>query len=389
MGVEDIGEVLKVVAETAGEIGMTQDDLQKCNDLLTRYGDERDRLFDQLLSLLGRSDASSIIDDWKNLCETGRNLLEPLDTEIPKSPTGEEGLKGVGAGNFAEGEKKIWDENAKNAYLALTADGLSTIYNADLELIQKCTEDLKDILDGDKSAEAIIQQNFGGMEDRMKELLATFASKAPQVLNLWLKDGSARTYTKEWSDYIGRSLEENLAAAKQKGAIKGLIVGNIKLLSDTEEQLGDSRIDEMYEKGEEFAKSLPGIGRDGDYDARDWEKFGDECTRLLAERRDRSKEQSEKVYAELLPQFSEQNARAFAALTDDPSTLATWTSEIQDDRESIEEAIGKEDEIIEALAEGPYKQALRETFEEVRLIITTSFKLLFDRTKDAEDELEE
>src|SRR5580765_7404265 len=101
---EDIAQATAAVVRTAGEIGMTRDDLGKAKDLLQKYGDERDRLFDQMQALLSKSDADSIVDDWKNNCEKGNDLLESLNNDMPKSPTGE-GLSGVGARDFSEGEK--------------------------------------------------------------------------------------------------------------------------------------------------------------------------------------------------------------------------------------------------------------------------------------------
>ncbi len=98
---------------------MTRDDLGKAKDLLQKYGDERDRLFDQMLAMLSKSDTDSITDDWKDNCEKGNDLLESLNSDMPKSPTGE-GLNGVGARDFYEGEKKVWAENGKGQ-LALVA----------------------------------------------------------------------------------------------------------------------------------------------------------------------------------------------------------------------------------------------------------------------------
>jgi hypothetical protein len=67
---------------------MTRDDLGKAKDLLQRYGDERDRLFDRMQSLLTKPDSDSLVDDWKNDCEKASDLLESLNIDMPKSPTG-------------------------------------------------------------------------------------------------------------------------------------------------------------------------------------------------------------------------------------------------------------------------------------------------------------
>ena len=69
------------------------------------------------------------------------------------------------------------------------------------------------------------------------------------------------------------------------------------------------------------------------------------------------------------------------------SKLEDWKSELQDKQEVVQEALSSEDEVIKNLAEGPYQDAARETFDEFRSIFADGMKLLFDKTKDAEDQL--
>jgi hypothetical protein len=111
MVVEDIWKALKVAAEKAGQIGMTQDDLEKCNDLLTQYGEKRENLFHAMVLLLGQSDLSNLDSDWKDCCSNGKEMLSTLNDAIP--PGDGEGLAGMGLDSFYRGELKSWDENAK------------------------------------------------------------------------------------------------------------------------------------------------------------------------------------------------------------------------------------------------------------------------------------
>jgi hypothetical protein len=386
MAVEDIWEALKVIAKTAGEIGMTKDDLRKANDLLQRYGDERDRMFDEMLSLLGKSDTNGIVSDWKSRCEKGTSLLERLNSDIPKSPKGE-GLSGVGARHFHEGEKKMWEENGK-AQIALVAELISKVLAANTALIKQCNDDLKTVRDGDAVVQALIIENFGGIKSDILDVAKTVATKlGGKVLTSWMKEGDAKDYVKKWYGLIVQRTEENFKAAQQKGVLKKQILDNIELLKKAKEQLDEKWIDDMYRTGEDCAKSLASRGESGDYRAVDWAKFGESCTRPLAEIRDAAKEKSRTVFGELFPTFLEESNRAFAALTDDPSKLTTWKSEMEDKYKSIDEVLAAEDELIKALAEGPFQQAARETYDEFKLTFTTGMKLLFARTKDAEDEM--
>jgi len=383
---EDIGDACIIVNKTAGEIGMTEDDRRKSNDLLAAYGNERDRLLQEMLSLLGNPDTSSLRDNWRSRCERGKSLLERLDREVPKTSNGE-GLAGVGARDFASGEKKIWEENAKTD-IAFVADVINKVYNADLALIKKCNDDLKSVRDDDKVLQALIEQNLGGLKNDLKDVLKTVLTKlGEKTFTSWLKEGSSKDYVKKWYQALVKMTDENYQAAKKKRVIRQTLLDNIELLRKAKEQLSEEWIEAMYRKGEDFSKALSAVGRGGSYKASDWAKFGESCSKSLAERRDRSKEQSKKIFGELLPTFIEENNRAFAALTDDPDKLKSWTSGIADDFKSIDEVLSKEDELVKALAEGPFKQAAKEAFEDLKLTVGSGLKLFVSRNKDDEDEM--
>jgi uncharacterized protein YicC (UPF0701 family) len=383
---EDIVQAIAAVARTAGEIGMTRDDLGKARDLLQKYGDERDRLFDLMQALLSKSDADSIVDDWKNNCEKGNDLLESLNSDMPKSPSGE-GLNGVGARDFYEGEKKVWAENAKGQ-LALVANVIAKVNAANTGLIQQCNDDLKTIRDSDAEAQSTLNENLDFIKTDLLDVMNTLASKVnDKSLTAWMKEGQAKDYIKKWNDNIVQKTDGNFKAAQQKGALRKQILDKIELLNNAREQLDEKWIDDMYRSGEDGAKSLPSTGETGDYRALDWARFGQSCTEPLAESRDAAKEQAKTVFEELLPAFQEQSTTTFAALTDDPSRLEDWRSDLQDKQESIQETLANEDEVIKDLAEGPYQDAARETFDEFRSTFTDGMKLLSDRTKDAEDQM--
>lgn len=383
---EDVLQAVGVIATTAGQVGMTRDDLQNAKDLLQKYGDERDRLFDQMQSLLSKSDTSGISDEWKSGCEKGNDLLDRLNNDMPKSPNGE-GLIGVGARDFYEGEKKMWTENGK-AQLSLVAESLSKVVAANDLLMQQCSDDLKTIRDGDAEVQALLNQNLEEIKSNIVDVSKTFATKlGDKSLTSWMKEGDAKDYIKKWSDFVVQKAEDNLKGAQQRGLLKKQLLEKIEILNNATEQLGEKWIDEMYRSGEDCAKSLASSGETGDYQALDWAKFGESCTGPLAASRDAAKEKSQTVFGELLPAFVEESNKAFAALTDDPSQLTDWKSDLQDQQESIEEALATEDELIKNLAEGPYQDAARETFDGFKLTFTEGMKLLLDKTKDAEAQL--
>ena len=383
---EDIVQTAVGIAKAAGETGMTRDDLGKAKDLLQKFGDERDRLFDQMLSLVSKPDGDGITDAWKDLSEKGKGLLEDLNNDAPKSPVGE-GLAGLGARDFYEGEKKVWAENGKGQ-IALVADVLIKVKAANVGLIQQCNDDLKSIRDTNGEIQSSLNESLDETRADLLDLVNTLASKAnDKTLTAWMKEGQAQETIKKWNEGIVRRTDDNRKGAEQKGALKKQILDRIEMLGNAREQLDEKWIEDMYRSGEDGAKALASSGETGDYRALDWARFGQGCLEPLGEIRDVATEQSKTVFDEVLPEFQEECNAKFAALTDDPSKLEDWKGELQDKQEAIQDALSTEDELIKNLAEGPYQDAARETFDEFRSTFTDGMKLLFDKTRDAEDQL--
>jgi hypothetical protein len=383
---EDILQATSAIAKTAGDIGMTRNDLFRAKDLLQKYGDERDRLFDQMLSLLSRSDTSGITDDWKSCCDKGIDLLDRLNNDVPKSPIGE-GLNGVGARDFYEGEKKVWAESGK-AQLALVSDVIVKVNSANVALIQQSNDDLKTARDSNAEIQSSLNEDLDGIKADLLDVANTLASRMnDKTLTTWMREGEAKDYIKQWSDRVVQRSDDNFKNAQQKGILKKQILDKIEMLNNAREQLDEKWIDDMYKSGEDCARSLASAGETGDYRALDWARFGQSCANPLAESRDDAKEKSKTVFGELLPAFQEESNTRFAGVTDDPSKLSDWKSDLQDKQESIQGTLATEDEIIKDLAEGAYQDAARETFNKFRSSFADGMKLLFDRTKDAEDQL--
>ena len=383
---EDIVQVVGAIAKTAGEIGMTRDDLGKAKDLLQKFGDERDRLFDGMLSLLSNPGADGAIDEWKSTCEKASELLDDLNSSIPTSPSGE-GLTGIGAREFYEGEKKVWAENGKGQ-IALVSDVLVKVKAANTGLVQQSNEDLKTIRNSSAEGQSTLNENLEAVKAELLEFANVLASKTgDKTLTAWMKDGGAKEYMKTWKDGVAQRTESNFAVAQQKGQLKKQLLEKIETLNGAREQLDEKWIEEMYKSGEECVKSLPSSGETGDYRALDWVRFGEECLESLGESRDAATEQAKSLFDEVLPSFQEENDTRYSALTDDPSKMSDWISELRDRQEAIQETLAAEDEVIKDLAEGPYQDAARETFDEVRSTFIEGMKDLFDKTKDAEDQL--
>ncbi len=262
------------------------------------------------------------------------------------------------------------------------------IYNADLEFIKKCGDDLKTFQDGDAVIEALVQQNMGGIKSGLVDMITVVGKEGGKKELLgWMHGGSSSDYAKKWYDLIAKNLEENDKAAKQKGILKKQLLSDIQLIRDAKEKLSEEQIEEMYKRGEQAANSLPGVGQGGEYKAQDWKKFGEDCARKLYERRERAKEQSKKIFGELLPTFVERSTKSFAALTDDPSKLANWEEEVKEAFKSIDDILDRGNAAIAELFDGDYKSSVLQTYDYFRNMIKSGFALWFSSTKAAEDEL--
>jgi len=383
---EDIVQAIGAIAKTAGEIGMTRDDLGKAKDLLQKYGDERDALFNAMLSSLSNPSAGGILDDWKNSCEKGKGLLESLSSAVPNSPAGE-GLSGIGVGEFGEGEKKVWAENGKGQ-LALVSDVLVKVKIANATLIQQCNDDLKTIRDSSAEGQSTLHENLDAVKAALVDLANIVTSKtSDKTLTAWMKDGAAKDYIVKWKEGVNQKTDSTTIVAQQKGQLKKQLLEKISMLNSAREQLDEKWIEEMYKSGEEVSKSLSGSGETGDYRALDWARFGEACLEPLRETRDAAVERSKTLFEEILPGLQEEADTNYLALTDDPSNISDWKSELQERQEAIQEALAAEDEVIKDLAEGPYQNAARETFDDFRSVFTEVMKDLTEKTKDAENQL--
>jgi hypothetical protein len=158
-------------------------------------------------------------------------------------------------------------------------------------------------------------------------------------------------------------------------------------MTDAREKLSEEWLDKLLTEGTAAATAVRDVGRAGDYEAADWEDFGKACSQALAERNEQAVEQSRRIYGELLPTFIEENTRAFAALTDDPATLQKFTSDLQDTFETIDDLLEGEEDYLDDIVEGAYRQAAAATLAEIKRLLADTWALITTRTKASDDEV--
>jgi len=365
---------------------MTSRDLATCKDLLQRYGDKRSEMMEEMLKLLCKDDTSDICDVWKSGCEAFGNLLRSLNDSIPKSPQGE-GLDGIGAKDFREGEEIAWKQCAKGE-VPLRADVICKVFKADLEVMEQCSEQLKNINADDKVVDQLIKDNLGGAKGELAETAKYFLKKVMvKEFTSWLKDGDAKNFAKKWLDNLTKMMVENMKAAERKAALKDLVLKTIDTLNKTKDQLSEEWIQKMYEEGSVFARNLHEVAEHSDYKAADWRAFGEECVKELEEWRNHAKEVSEKVYKEILPEFQEKGNKDLAAMSDDPSWLVSWKSDMRDQFTIVTNAVIQGNKDLDEVTDGSFKRAAIDTFNQVRSMIEVGNRLWQDQIQSAEDKM--
>jgi uncharacterized protein YukE len=379
----DIDVACRTIGKSAGEIGMSEDDLKAANDVLNEYGSKRESLLNGMVVLLGQSDVSNLISDWKDCCGNGKEALSKLNDAMP--PRDGEGLTGVGLDAFYRGELKIWDRNAQ-AGIARATLTTEIIRLGNLKHIEAGEAELNEIKDKDPVIQEAVRGIFPSIKNSLLDTVVTLGK-----LKWGMRDTGAFNWAKDFTGQAGELIVVNIKGtlewARKRAALKQGLQNYIKVLLETKDKLDVGSIDEAYKNGEEFLNSLWDGATGGDYEANDWKKFGKDCLEKLEERRDRTKEISEKVFEELAPAFQKRIETDFKTLFNDPEALDRWKEEIRNLLEQINSGIDAQENAIEALASGSYKETATQTMNTVRAMVRVIVDQFTSSSKEVEDEM--
>lgn len=392
---EDVDDARELVEQRMRATGMEESIFDRITDLLERFDTDREKLFEEMLDKLEASGYDGLRDRWSTNCAQADALLERLKEDMvdvlgdsqANAMSASERMAAVGPVDLIAGERRIWQQVAKGD-VPDAATLMGKVLEADLAVIKKCEEDLKEARNNDKVVEALIVKNFGSITTTAKNLLVKYTvTGVPRLLVLLMKDPSAKEAATEALKAIEKLAEENYNAAKQKRVAKQVVLDNVKLLNDAREQLSEDWVDKLFARGAEAAAGWQGAGRTGYYEATDWDEFKNACIEALDTRSEAAKEQSRKIYDELLPTFVKESTNAFGALTDDPATLERFNNDLKDTFESLEDLLEGEKQFQDELVDGAGKQAAQETLATVWTSVKASWALATSRTKDADDEV--
>ncbi len=383
--VQDMKDASEAFKEWADDNAILDDDFRTIDAALQKHYDQRSTLFEIMLKILEQSD-DSLADNWQRVCEQGLDLLDRLNSAIPSRAA--DGLKGIGLGSFAEGEKKIWQENRK-ATIATIAEVISEIGKNDADLTKQLEEDLKKAREEGRVADELVRATFGETRETMRQLAIQAAEKgATKIVSEipLIGEKLASIASKVVEKLLGGSSKTN-ELTRKKRAYKDILISNRKKIDDLKEKLNDESIKNVRQKGFEFADSLRGIGSNGDYKAADWEAFGKECKEKLQDRSEPAIEKAQYLYQTVRPAYIEGLTGAFATLASDPATLAALKNELDEDTQKVYEALSQDREVTKALRDGPAKTAAWATLQKIQDDVTEAVKKLRDSIKDSEEEL--
>ena len=92
---------------------LSRDDASKVRDLLNDFGEKRAACFEAMAGLLELRE-EKLAERWQRICDVSLELLNKLDSDIgdtaKNSDESYSSMSAIGLKDFAEGEKKIWQE---------------------------------------------------------------------------------------------------------------------------------------------------------------------------------------------------------------------------------------------------------------------------------------
>jgi len=319
--------------------------------MLEEYGKERESLFKEMVELLGKSDVSDLLSEWKALCGKGKDQLGKLNNISPGNGLG---VVMVGLSKFQSGEFKIWDKNAQ-AEIARAAVDMKLIYLANLRLVQVCNEELEEFFSRKKDLQDLAEGRFGAAKDVLGKM-ATLIISYERVKNY-----EGQPPLPEPVQGMGKTLMENFAsvteAAAKKRALVQVLVARTAMIKEAQSKLDIAAIDDACRVGESVGNSLQSVGKESPYEAEDWNDFGRDCIEKLKDAKELAEDQSKEVFEILVNRLKEETAKSIEALID-PDQQEQWNDALAESFNSIQEAIENEQTYLEGIVQGPTRQAI-------------------------------
>jgi hypothetical protein len=378
---DDITRACKLLHKTAGDLGMTEVDVETGDRLLKEYGDKRDDAFSAMITMLGRSDESGIDEDWKDCCSRGKEALSHLNDDMP--PKDGEGLAGVGVDAFYRGELKMWEQNSQ-AKIAFFAQEIETIKLIHEQLIEDCKETLETIKDKDGTIQEAVRGIFASAKSTLWDLGVNVGKLVIQALSSHKFDW-AKPYTDQAFSLLSDIFKSARDLARQRGVLKNNLIAHAKTIHKTQDEVGKWKLDETLTDGAAAADSLL-ENKDGDYEARDWADFVVQCKQALNIRYEAADARSEELNNSIDPVVKQRIATDFKTLYDDEAKLISWLNEFDSKYSDLKSLIKLQEQSNSKLVVGSMRDGIGAVIATLWGMFDASF---LDYSKMKEDILKE
>jgi hypothetical protein len=172
--------------------------------------------------------------------------------------------------------------------------------------------------------------------------------------------------------------------AKKKTAAKAILLANDTMVINAQAQIGDRAIEDIRRRAEELAKAWKDATR-SDYYA-DWEAWGRTAIEVVNEKATRAKEKAQKLFNDMRPIYLEALKNSFVSILGDPSTLASFTGQLNDATQKMFDDLAKQSDQVALLRDSDPKRNAISDMAQIKAELTEALTQL-KRTLDENEQL--
>jgi hypothetical protein len=355
--IQDMKDATEGFNQWANTNAVLDEDFRIIDTDLQKHYDNRNLLFEILLKILEQPD-ESLLDNWQRVCDQALELLDHLNGAIPSRAT-ENALSGIGLKDFAEGEKKVWQQ-CRVGTSATMAELITKIEKADDEMTEKLMEDLKNANSDGTAVNELSRQVFSTLPDKVRDttLLVVQTAAVKVVSMIPLLGKTVAPYANKLGDEFRQTIALMADLKARKIAYKKILLENSNKIEEAKEKMDEKWIQQLVDTGCEFADSLHGVGSTGDYRASDWETFGKEVRERLKRRAEPVIEKSKNLFETVHDAYLEGLTGAYVAIGGDKDAFPEFRKKLDAQIVEMFEEFKKDEELLSGL-HGPTKdQAL-------------------------------
>ena len=355
--IQDMKDVTERFNQWANANAILDEDFRIIDADLQKHYDNRNLLFEILLKILEQPE-ESLLDNWQRVCDQALDMLDHLNGAIP-SRASQNALAGIGLKDFAEGEKKIWQQ-CKVGTPATMAELITKIDKINDEMTKKLIEDLKSANSDGTAVNEMSRQVFSTLPEKVRDttLLVTQKAAVKVVSAIPLLGKTVAPYADKLGDEIRQAIALMAELKARKIAAKKILIENSKKIDEAKEKMDEKWIEQLVKNGCEFADSLRGAGSTGDYRATDWETFAKGVRERLTQRAEPVIEKSKNLFEAVRGAYVEGLAGAFVAIGGDKDAFPEFRKKLDAQIVAMFEEFKNDETLLDQL-HGPTKdQAL-------------------------------